>query len=157
MEDQPVTFTKVRLAHGWLGNMSPHPVEAEGRTWRTTEALFQALRFPEGSLVRELIWAEKSPMAAKMVAKGHAAAMVVEPRSGADLLNMNWVLRLKLFHHPDLLTALLATGCAPIIEDVTQRPHGTALFWGAALQADGTWVGDNNLGRLWMGIREAYR
>lgn len=36
-----LTFTKVRLPHGWLGNMAPFSVVFDGKPWRTTEALFQ--------------------------------------------------------------------------------------------------------------------
>ena len=57
-----VTFTKVKLPNGWLGNMAPYPLEYEGVTYRTSEALFQALRFALGP-IREVI------MGAKMVAK----------------------------------------------------------------------------------------
>jgi predicted ATP-grasp superfamily ATP-dependent carboligase len=41
----PITFTKTSLPFGWLGNMAPYPIEYLEKTWRTAEALFQALRF----------------------------------------------------------------------------------------------------------------
>ena len=65
-----IAFTKVALPFGWLGNMAPYPVTYGGKAWRTTEALFQALRFEDES-IREAIRQEKSPMAAKLVAKRH--------------------------------------------------------------------------------------
>ena len=74
--------------------------------------------------------------------------MVVEPRSPADLDNMRRALRLKLQAHPALGRQLLATGAARIVEDCSRRPHGSGLFWGAALR-EGRWVGENWLGRLW--------
>lgn len=148
-----ISFTKVRLPHGWLGNMAPFPVEWGGLTWRTTEALFQARRFAEGDPVRELIRAEASPMGAKMVAKGHADRMVVAQQSAADLALMADVLRLKVADHPQLAEWLLATGDEEIVEDCTSRPRGSGLFWGAARQADGTWRGENWLGRLWVALR----
>src|SRR5262249_49560871 len=60
-----IAFTKVDLPYGWLGNMAPFPVMHDGRGYRTTEALFQALRFDQEP-IREAIRGEKSPMAAKM-------------------------------------------------------------------------------------------
>lgn len=36
-----IAFTKVKSPYGWLGNMSPYPVHYQGRTYRTTEALFR--------------------------------------------------------------------------------------------------------------------
>lgn len=152
-----IAFTKVRLPHGWLGNMAPFPVEWGGATWRTTEALFQARRFAEGDPVRELIRAEASPMGAKTVAKSHADRMVIAQQSGADLALMADVLRLKVAAHPQLAEWLLATGDEAIVEDCTSRPRGSGLFWGAARQADGTWRGENWLGRLWVALRADLR
>ena len=45
-----ISFTKVSLPFGWLGNMSPFPILYEGKEWKTTEALFQALRFDDESI-----------------------------------------------------------------------------------------------------------
>ena len=111
-----VLIRKVKEQHGWLGNMSPYPVEFNGKLYRTTEALFQALRFFDEEVI-EAIRAEKSPMAAKFVAKRHKDKMVVEPLSADDVENMRVCLRLKVDQHPELHDLLLATGDAEIIED----------------------------------------
>ena len=63
-----ILIRKVKDLHGWLGNMSPYPIEFNGKLYRTTEALFQALRFSDEEVI-EAIRAEKSPMAAKFAAK----------------------------------------------------------------------------------------
>jgi len=146
-----ILIRKVKDEYGWLGNMSSFPVLYEGKKYRTTEALFQALRFDHEKII-ESIREQKSPMSAKMKAKKHRDHMVVEPMSDADLDNMRLVLRLKLLQHPKLRTLLLATGDQEIIEDCTKRPRGSGLFWGAA-NRDGQWVGENWLGRLWMELR----
>src|SRR5258708_103404 len=80
-----IAFTKVALPYGWMGNMSPHPITLVGRTWRSSEALFQAGRFSLGDPIREEIRAQTSPMAAKMVAKREKDKMVVIPQSQEDL------------------------------------------------------------------------
>jgi ribA/ribD-fused uncharacterized protein len=147
-----IAFTKIHLPFGWLGNMSRHPLVFDGRTWPTAEHLFQALRFDDDSL-REAIRSRRNPFAAKLLAKANAARMTITPCSPQDVANMRQVLRLKLKQHPDLRELLLATGDEEIVEDCTRRPHGNALFWGAALR-DGAWVGENRLGRLWMRLRE---
>lgn len=146
-----VAFKKVKGPFGWMSNMSPHAVEHGGLTWRTTEALFQALRFDDEA-VRMEIHAQKSPMAAKMVAKRYSDKMIIEQRGPVDMANMRMVLALKLGQHPSLLVELLGTEDALIIEDCTNRPHGSGLFWGAAL-VQGEWHGENALGKLWMEIR----
>ena len=149
-----VSFTKVALPYGWLGNMAPFPITFDGLLWRTSEALFQARRFTEGDPVREEIRRQASPMGAKMVAKASRGRMTIVPQSEADLVLMADVIRLKIEAHPRLLEMLLATGREEIVEDCTARPRGSGLFWGAARQSDGSWKGENHLGRLWMELRE---
>lgn len=149
---ETITFTKVKLQWGFLSNMSPHPVTHDGQVWRTTEALFQALRF-ENPTIQEAIRREKSPMAAKMVAKRNKGDMGFEPGSPKDLANMRLVLRLKVDQHPSLRKALLETGDAVIVEDCTSR---RASIWGARRVGD-RWEGDNLLGKLWMELRDELR
>jgi len=154
-----ITFTQeeVELPFGWLGNMSPHPVEFAGLTWRTSEALFQALRFYDGT-IRDEIWEQTSPMDAKLKAKSKKDQMDVEPRGEIDVQNMSYCLRLKVKQHPDLRQQLIDTGYAEIIEDVTSRGRrGSNLFWGALRLEDGSWEGRNKLGILWMDLRGALR
>jgi ribA/ribD-fused uncharacterized protein len=150
----PITFTKSKLPFGWMGNMAGgFLIQWNGKEWRTAEALFQALRFTD-SEIQEEIRRERSPMAAKFVAKKHADKMIIQPTSPADLANMEVVVRAKLEQHPDLKKELLATGSETIIEDVTARGlSGRNGFWGAALK-DGQWVGENNLGKIWMKLRD---
>lgn len=144
-----IAFKKVRDPFGWMSNMSPHPINS----YRTAEALFQALRFNDAEIIN-LIKAEKSPMGAKMVAKRYTEHMSVQPRSEQDLNNMRWVLGQKLRGHPELKQELLGTGDATLIEDVTARQSDSGLFWGAGLQGECNWVGENHLGKLWMELRD---
>lgn len=155
-----ISFTKVDLPYGWLGNMSPYPVNYDGKTWRTTEALFQALRFNDDS-IKEAIRNEKSPMGAKLKAKSlmksNPSNVCVTPLSEKDLDNMKMCLLLKLDQHPQLLKELLKTGDSKIYEDVTSRGRrGSNLFWGSLME-NGSWVGENNLGKMWEEIRESYK
>lgn len=146
-----ILIQKVKDEYGWLGNMSPFPVLYQEKTYRTTEALFQALRFDDEKII-ESIRDQKSPIAAKMKGKRHRDRMFVVPMSEADLDNMRLVLRLKLLQHPKLRDDLLATGDEEIVEDCTRRPRGSGLFWGVA-NRDGDWIGENWIGRLWMELR----
>lgn len=152
-----IAFTKVKLPFGWLGNMSPHLIEAFGRTWRTSEALFQALRF-DSHEIREKIRSQKSPMAAKFKAKKHRDKMTVEPLSETDIQNMRFCVMLKAQQHDDLRQMLLETGDMRIIEDCTNRGRrGSNLFWGAMNDGDDEWEGYNGLGVIWMEVRDAMR
>ena len=159
-----VIIRAVDEEYGWLGNMSPHPVEHDGISWKTAEALFQALRFPmsavndEGENIREMIRAQTSPMAAKMKAKGSKDKMNITPMGDEDLDNMRMVLRLKFEKHNNPIdTDLLATGDRLIVEDCSNRPNVAGLFWGAKRLPDGTWEGTNTLGKLWMELRTEIR
>lgn len=151
-----IAFKKVKDAYGWMSNMSPHPVKGMGLEFRTAEALFQALRFTDQTVI-EAIRAEKSPMGAKMVAKANVAKMVITPRSYEDLHSMRYVLRSKVLQHPQLIKELLDTGDQILIEDVTARQNESGLYWGMAKMDSGEWTGQNQLGKLWMGLRAALR
>lgn len=151
----PILIRGVHDEHGFLGNMSPHPITWNGEEYRTSEALFQCLRFRDREVIEE-IRAEKSPMAAKMKAKKYKAKMVVKPRSLKDLDLMRRCLKLKVEQHPELKRQLLETGAEQIIEDCSRRRNRSGMFWGAAF--DGSqWSGTNFLGRIWMEIRHTLR
>ena len=138
--------------HGWMGNMSAHPVIHQNQTFRTTEALFQWLRFDGHPEIQKRLVAEKSPMAVKMVAKKHRR-LLEKPDSGIDLKMMRLCLKLKIKQHAELKEKLLATGDKLIVEDCSARPRGDAFYWGMAL-IERQWVGENHLGKLWMKLRE---
>ena len=154
-----VIINKVREEWGALGNMSKHPVTFEGIEYPRSEHLFQALRLscPE---LREEIRVINNPMAAKMRAKAlikaHPEKVAVDPLSQEDIENMKFVLQLKLEQNVEVRDLLLLTGKKQIVEDCTRRQRGSGLFWGSALQDDGTWQGQNWLGHLWMQIRATF-
>ena len=159
-----VIIRGVKEDYGWLGNMSPHKIMYEKACWLTAEALFQALRFPmsavndEGENIREIIRAQKSPMAAKMKSKKYMANRNITPMGDEDLDNMRMVLRLKFEKHNNPKeTDLLATGDRLIVEDCSNRPNVAGLFWGAKRLPDGTWEGTNTLGKIWMELRTEIR
>jgi hypothetical protein len=158
-----IGFTKVSLPYGWMGNMSPYPINYGGKVWKTTEALFQSLRF-EDEEIKEAIRGEASPMGCKFKVKAIVKKLkesnelhkrTVEPLSDQDVKNMELCIRLKIEQHPELLKELLKTGDTPIFEDVTSRgARGTNLFWGAMKLEDGSWKGSNVLGKIWEEIRK---
>jgi predicted NAD-dependent protein-ADP-ribosyltransferase YbiA (DUF1768 family) len=167
-----IRIRKVKEPFGCLGNMSPHRVTALGATWLTAEALFQAGRFAfwhpwagkvtttenefddifehNVGIAREIL-AQKSPMAAKMVAQKHINRRIVLTQTEQDLKLMRWVLKLKTDQVAEIKHLLRATDDRFIVEDVTNRP-GDHSFWGARELA-GHWVGFNWLGHLWMELR----
>ena len=149
-----LSFTKTKLPGGWLGNMSPFPIEYNGQIWKTSEHLFQAMRFEKGGDVWNEIQNCPSPMGTKFIMKRCASSLIVEPRSPRDLINMTEVLRLKFDQNTDIRKLLLDSGDDIIIEDVTKRQNESGLFWGAAKVHNSWWYGQNILGRMLMDLRK---
>lgn len=153
-----ISFTKVSLPYGWLGNMAPYPVTYNNREYKTTEALFQSLRFINHPEIVDEICEQKSPMSAKMVAKKYVDVLQqdgYQMLGQQDIENMKLCLLLKMEQHPQLKEELLNTQNQVIIEDCSSRPHGSGLFWGSAFKKEqGVWEGRNVLGVLWMELRE---
>jgi len=153
MENKEViSFTKVDLPYGWLGNMSPYKVTYEEKEWLTVEALFQSLRFDDIEK-KEIIRKEKSPMGAKMKAKSFKNKLAIQPMSEKDVENMKMCVRLKVEQNHLLKEKLIKTKEFEIIEDIGIRNGERHLFWGAK-KVNGEWIGKNIMGKLWMEIRE---
>ena len=152
-----ISFTGVDQPYGWLGNMAPFRIEYLGQKWLTSEALFQALRYDDLN-VKELIRIEKSPMSAKMVAKSkkYNKLIVVKPCSPEDLDNMRLCIRLKFEQNPVIKEKLKKTFPHEIVEDVTKRNSGARHdFWGARNKG-GIWVGQNQMGKMLMELRDIF-
>lgn len=154
-KDVVIEFTKVDLPWGWLGNMFASPIKYKGKEWKTSEALFQALRF-EDEEIRELIRGEKSPMGAKMKAKGNKNKMLIEPMSEKDIENMKMVVRLKFDQNPVLKSKLKVSGEHVIVENIGERNGARHLFWGMK-KINGEWVGNNMMGKILMELREEFK
>lgn len=147
-------FLKTRERFGGLSNMAGgYPIFVNSTSILTSEALYQACRFPYSPNIQRLIISERSPMTAKMRSKPYRS----ETRADWDRQRvpiMRWCLRAKLICNFDSFSSvLLSTGDAPIVEMKTKG----ADFWGASLQDNNYLVGPNVLGRLLMELREEVR
>lgn len=143
-------FLKTKEKHGGLSNMAGgFPLVVNGVDIRTSEALYQACRFPHMPDVQHSIIEQRSPMTAKMKGKPHRH----NSRSDWDAVRvkiMRWCLEVKLAQNWDSFSELLLeTGNLPIVEH-SRRDD----FWGAKPVGDQTLVGINVLGRLLMQLRE---
>lgn len=145
-------FRKTNKRFGGLSNMAPSfPVVVNGVRIRTSEALYQACRFPSRPDIQKQIIDDPSPMTAKMRSKPFRQ----DTRSDWDAVRVNvmrWCLRIKLAQNQESFgQLLLSTGSVPIVEKVRRED-----FWGATEMPDGMLVGMNVLGRLLMELREQY-
>jgi type I restriction enzyme S subunit len=149
-----VYFRRTKEAFGGLSNMAPgFPLEINGVRIRTSEALYQACKFPHLPKVQEQIISEKSPMAAKMITQeGELRTQWRADWFRANVSIMRWCLRVKLAQNwKSFGDLLLSTGDKPIVEYSTKD-----TFWGAKMVND-TLVGSNVLGRLLMELREGFK
>ncbi|MEC4766349.1 NADAR family protein [Halomonas sp. CUBES01] len=152
VRSEVVVVYKTREAFGGLSNMaSGYPLQINGVRILTTEALYQACRFPHMPEIQRLIIGQHSPMTAKMKSKPHRK----DSRSDWDEVRhkvMRWCLRVKLAqNYEEFGRLLLATFDQPIVEQSRKDD-----FWGAKLgdEAGDILVGQNVLGRLLMELRE---
>ena len=150
-----VVFFKTREAWGGLSNMASwFPLRVGAVHTPSSEALYQACRFPDYPDIQRVLLAEKNPMAAKMRSKPYRAHTRPDwESSGVRVEVMRWVLRVKLHCHPESFgSVLLATGLEPIVEKSTRD-----TFWGALEHPTGVLEGENVLGGLLMELREELR
>ena len=145
-----IVFLKTKERYGGLSNMAGgFPLRVNGLRILTSEALYQACRFPHRPDLQRMIIKQRSPMTAKMKSKPHRQ----ETRGDWNRVRvaiMRWCLRVKLAQNADAFRdLLLSTGRRAIVEE--SRKDG---FWGAKPIDEKTLVGVNALGRLLMELRE---
>ncbi|HBN8613186.1 NADAR family protein [Pseudomonas aeruginosa] len=152
VRDKVVVVYKTKEDFGGLSNMaSGYPLQVNGVRILTTEALYQACRFPHMPEVQREIIGQHSPMTAKMMSKPHRK----DSRADWDEVRykiMRWCLRVKLAqNYAEFGRLLLATRDRPIVEQSRKDD-----YWGAKLadESGATLVGQNVLGRLLMELRE---
>ena len=145
-----VVFLKTNEPFGGLSNMAGgYPLRVAGKRILTSEALYQACRFPHRPDIQSLIIEQKSPMAAKMKSKPHRHDSRLDWER-VRIKIMRWCLQVKLAQNWRTFSELLLeTGERPIVEESWRD-----VFWGAKATDCGTLVGMNVLGRLLMELRE---
>lgn len=152
--DTVVWFRKTKEAFGGLSNMcSGYPLVVNGHKILSSEALYQACRFPSLSDIQEIIIAEKSPMTAKMKSKPHRNN-TRKDWDNTRIAIMRWCLHVKLAQNFIKFGKLLEeTYPKQIVEDSNKDK-----FWGAVREKndENTLIGINALGRLLMELRQKY-
>jgi putative DNA methylase len=150
LRSECVVFRKTKELFGDLSNMAAgYYLKINGTRILTSEALYQACRFPHRPEIQRLIVQQASPMTAKMKTKPYRN----DSRPDWDAVRikiMRWCLRVKLVQNwAEFGRILRATQDRAIVEDSRKDD-----FWGAKAVDDETLVGVNVLGRLLMELRE---
>jgi ribA/ribD-fused uncharacterized protein len=147
-------FRKTKERFGGLSNMaSGFPLSINNIEILSSEALYQACRFPHQPDIQMKIISERSPMTAKMVGKPYRT----NTRSDWDKIRvdlMYWCLQVKLAQNFETFGRILESTCdKPIVEESNKD-----AFWGAIKIKDdeNCLKGINALGRLLMKLRQEY-
>jgi ribA/ribD-fused uncharacterized protein len=120
----------------FLSNFWPCAIEYNGYTYQSTEAAYQAQKYPG----REIEFINLNPMEAKKLGKA-------KPRSDwhdVSLQIMEDLLRLKFKPNSLLGNKLIETGNEELIE---------GNWWGDTFWGQCKGIGENHLGKLLMKIR----
>jgi ribA/ribD-fused uncharacterized protein len=148
VRDQSATFRKTKDHLGELSNMcAGFNLVVNDIDILTSEALYQAMRFPLNPEIQNIIIAQRSPMTAKMKGKPHRH-LTRNDWEQESVNIMRWCLEVKLANNFTRFSrVLLSTGEQQIVEDSHKD-----TFWGAV--GGYTLRGNNNLGVLLQELRE---
>lgn len=148
-----ISFKKTNEEFGGLSNMaSGFPIVINDTYIGTSEALYQSIRFTDYPDIQKEIINQKSPMAAKIVAKKYRKDFTRNDWNKRRISIMRWCLQVKLLQNKETFGQLLLdTKNFNIVEESNKDQ-----FWGAKVIKD-NFEGTNALGRLLMELREIYR
>jgi ribA/ribD-fused uncharacterized protein len=137
-----IRFFSKSKTHREFSNFASFPIDLDGRRWPTTEHFYQAQKFADPKLQKE-IRAMPNPPAAKNYADQHK----VEIRPDWDAIKDDVMLRAvrcKFEQHTELRALLLATGGEELIESAP-----TDYYWGEGREG----TGQNKLGQIMQRVR----
>jgi ribA/ribD-fused uncharacterized protein len=157
-----VTFKKTNEEFGGFSNMSgDFPILVNGVRVRSTEHLYQALKFPDHPDVQSAILGEPSPMRAKWIAKSkddekkNKEGNLKKVRKDWNEIQvevMDFCLRMKLIWHWVSFGKLIESTDGKEIFEIEAR-EVKSPFWGVVPDGDG-FRGENTLGKLLMKLRD---
>lgn len=148
-----VTFSKTTAKYGAFSNMaSGMGLYVNDINIPSSEALYQACKFPLFPEIQKQIISSKNAMKAKQIALKYAHYIRPDWES-IKFDVMRWCLRVKYLQNKKIIEEmLLSTGEAPIVE--YSKKDG---IWGAVPTNNHELVGTNAMGRLLMELRQQIR
>ncbi len=151
-KEEVITFKSTKERYGGLSNMAPgYSIRVNDVIIPSSEALYQACRFPLFPEIQQEIIEQNSPMTAKMISRKYSK----HTRQDWEIVKydiMYWALQVKLSQNFDKFSKLLIeTGNKPIVELSNKDKD-----WAAVETNENTLIGKNALGRLLMQLRSEY-
>ncbi len=154
-----IGFNKEKSIHQWLSNESPHNIIFKGVAHKNLEELFKYL--PKTICnIYELPVLSKTilykPFSSNLIPKRHSPYSKIKRELSLALVQK--FLFIKIKQHPNLSDKLLQTDGYELYFDISnkKRKSSSDFFWGAYMD-NGELLGHNNLGKLWMKIRDKIR
>lgn len=148
--DEAAAFRNTRETFGAFHNPAAgFPLIVEGIEIGSSEAYYQAMRFPDAPDIQRAVLAETVPIQSKRKAY-EFLEVSRDDWFSVNVAVMRHALRLKLSQHRTTMLGLFERSAGMPIVEVSTRD----AFWGAKPEADGIAVGQNVLGRLWMELRQ---
>jgi ribA/ribD-fused uncharacterized protein len=144
-----VAIRKVKEPWGIFGNFAPTPIILNEVTFKTSELLFQLMKFKEKEPILAVYNAKTPKMIAKHWEKTHRredwGRMIVDA--------MKFCITQKYEQSEDFRKELERSKGKYIVEDQTSFPKKTPDTWGVKQQGS-DFIGPNLLGRLLMELRD---
>ncbi|MEM8525916.1 MAG: NADAR family protein [Bacteroidota bacterium] len=147
-----VSFRSTKATFGGLSNMAAgYSIFVNSIFIKTSEALYQACKFPEHPDVQHAIITQHSPITAKKISRKNQQ-LVRHDWDDIRVKVMRWCLQVKLAQNWDTFSRVLkSTGSRAIVEYTKEDK-----IWGATDIGGGKIQGVNALGRLLMELRERH-
>ena len=130
-----------------------YPLVVNGLQLRTSEAMYQACRFPNNPGIQRRILNVASPLVAKWISRGYGDRFGRKDWNNVKDEIMAWCLRVKLVCNYENFGKILdSTGSKSIVEESRRVSE-----WGAISVGRSKLKGENKLGRMLMELRREYR
>ncbi len=128
---------------------SAHQIEIDGVVYPTMEHAYQCERYTDPKIIEEIRNA-RSPVKAWQASSKYKHLQIPEFKDENHKLKvMKKLMKLKADQHKEIRKALLDSGDLQIVKHITTYPPGDG-FWDDGEDSKGL----NNMGRMWMEIRE---
>lgn len=152
-KSKSVIFAKTTAKYGAFSNMAPGmSLYVNDINIYSSEALYQACKFPLFPDIQEEVLSASNAMEAKLIARKYGK-YVRQDWNSIKYKVMKWCLEVKYIQNKHLLSELFeSTGEKPIVEYSKKDTD-----WGASPFGEDELVGTNALGRLLMELRQNIR
>jgi type I restriction enzyme S subunit len=154
---ESVVFCKTKERFGGLSNMAGgFPLRFAGHDYRTSEHLYQSLRFPHYPSLQASIRAIPGPIGAKMHTKPFRATHCRKDWDGVCVDVMRYCLRLKLRSYEMTFGRLLRESKGKSIVEESRKNSADPWSARALKNNPDVLVGENTLGILLMELRDEF-